>query len=73
MEKHPDVAIMSDEIYDQLVYDGKEHVTLLNYLSIRDRLILLNGWSKTYAMTGWRAGFTRCGRASSMTMRASCR
>jgi len=57
LEKHPDVAIMSDEIYDQLIYDGKEHVTLLNYPSIRDRLILLNGWSKTYAMTGWRLGY----------------
>src|ERR1700749_2848396 len=57
LEKHPDVAIMSDEIYDQLVYDGQEHVTLLNYPSIRDRLILLNGWSKTYAMTGWRLGY----------------
>ena len=57
LEKYPDVAIMSDEIYDQLVYDGQEHVTLLNYPSIRDRLILLNGWSKTYAMTGWRLGY----------------
>lgn len=57
MEKWPDVAIMSDEIYDQLIYDGQEHVTLLNYPSIRNRLILLNGWSKTYAMTGWRLGY----------------
>jgi aspartate/methionine/tyrosine aminotransferase len=57
MEKWPDVAIMSDEIYDQLIYDGEQHVTLLNYPSIRDRLILLNGWSKTYAMTGWRLGY----------------
>ena len=57
LEKHPEVAIMSDEIYDQLVYDGQEHVTLLNYPSIKDRLILLNGWSKTYAMTGWRLGY----------------
>ena len=54
----PDVAIMSDEIYDQMLYDGEEHVTLLNYPEIRDRLILLNGWSKTYAMTGWRLGYT---------------
>ena len=46
-----------DEIYDQLIYDGEEHVTLLNYPSIRDRLIMLNGWSKTYAMTGWRLGY----------------
>jgi aspartate aminotransferase len=57
MEKWPDVAVMSDEIYDQLIYDGQEHVTLLNYPSLRDRLILLNGWSKTYAMTGWRLGY----------------
>lgn len=58
LEKWPDVALMSDEIYDQLVYDGEQHVTLLNYPSIRDRLILLNGWSKTYAMTGWRMGYS---------------
>ncbi|GHF56984.1 pyridoxal phosphate-dependent aminotransferase [Seohaeicola zhoushanensis] len=58
LEKHPQVAVMSDEIYDQLLYDGEEHVTLLNYPEIRDRLILLNGWSKTYAMTGWRMGYS---------------
>ena len=58
MEKHPNVAIMSDEIYDQMVYDGEKHVCLLTYPSIRDRLILLNGWSKTYAMTGWRMGYS---------------
>ena len=57
LEKWPDVAIMSDEIYDQMVYDGQQHVSLLSYPSIRDRLILLNGWSKTYAMTGWRLGY----------------
>ena len=57
LEKWPDVAIMSDEIYDQMVYDGETHVCLLSYPSIRDRLILLNGWSKTYAMTGWRLGY----------------
>jgi aspartate aminotransferase len=54
----PDVAIMSDEIYDQMLYDGEQHVCLLCYPEIRDRLILLNGWSKTYAMTGWRMGWS---------------
>lgn len=54
----PDIAIMSDEIYDQMLYDGEEHVSLLSYPEIRDRLILLNGWSKTYAMTGWRLGYS---------------
>jgi aspartate aminotransferase len=57
LEKWPDVAVMSDEIYDQMLYDGEKHVCLLSYPSIRDRLILLNGWSKTYAMTGWRLGY----------------
>ena len=55
---HTDVAILSDEIYDQMLYDGEKHVTLLSYPEIRDRLILLNGWSKTYAMTGWRMGYS---------------
>ena len=57
LDNWPDVAIMSDEIYDHLVYDGEVHVCLLSYPSIRDRVILLNGWSKTYAMTGWRLGY----------------
>ena len=54
---HPDVAILSDEIYSQMLYDGRSHVSLLNYPEIRDRLIVLDGWSKTYAMTGWRLGY----------------
>ncbi len=58
LEAHPHVAVMSDEIYDQMLYDGEEHATLLAYPEIRDRLILLNGWSKTYAMTGWRLGYS---------------
>jgi aspartate/methionine/tyrosine aminotransferase len=53
----PDVAVMSDEIYDRIIYDGETHVCMLSYPSIRDRLILLNGWSKTFAMTGWRLGY----------------
>ncbi len=57
LEKWPDVAILSDEIYDRILYDGEKHVTLLSYPEIRDRLIILNGWSKTYAMTGWRLGY----------------
>src|SRR6202451_1096731 len=56
LEAYPDIAIMSDEIYDHMLYDGETHVCLLQYSSIRNRLILLNGWSKTYAMTGWRLG-----------------
>ncbi|GAB2203251.1 pyridoxal phosphate-dependent aminotransferase [Roseibium sp. ROS1] len=58
LERCPDVAVMSDEIYSQMTYDGMEHVSLLGFPSLRDRLILLDGWSKTYAMTGWRMGFS---------------
>jgi aspartate/methionine/tyrosine aminotransferase len=58
LARWPDVAIMSDEIYDAQVYDGMSHVSLMSYPEIRDRLILLNGWSKTYAMTGWRMGWS---------------
>ncbi len=54
----PDIAILSDEIYDQLTYDDHQHTSLLEYPEIRDQLILLNGWSKTYAMTGWRLGYS---------------
>ncbi|MGO9743031.1 MAG: pyridoxal phosphate-dependent aminotransferase [Roseiarcus sp.] len=54
----PDAAILSDEIYGQMTYDGLAHQTLLAYPEIRDRLIFLDGWSKTYAMTGWRLGFS---------------
>lgn len=54
---HPHVTIMSDEIYSNMLYDGREHVSLLQYPEIRDRLIMLDGWSKTYAMTGWRIGY----------------
>ncbi len=58
LEKFPNIAILSDEIYDHMVYDNEQHVCLLLYPSIRNRLILLNGWSKTYAMTGWRLGWS---------------
>src|ERR687898_1698761 len=54
---HPDVAILSDEIYATMTYDGETHVSLLQYPEIRDRLIHLDGASKTYAMTGWRLGW----------------
>ncbi|MFN3744411.1 MAG: pyridoxal phosphate-dependent aminotransferase [Hyphomicrobiaceae bacterium] len=58
LAKHPHVAVMSDEIYSQMLYDGRVHESFLRYPEIRDRLIILDGWSKTYAMTGWRLGFS---------------
>ncbi|MEZ5817513.1 MAG: pyridoxal phosphate-dependent aminotransferase [Hyphomicrobiaceae bacterium] len=58
LEKHPHVVVMADEIYSQMLYGGREHVSFLRFPEIRDRLIILDGWSKTYAMTGWRLGFS---------------
>jgi aspartate/methionine/tyrosine aminotransferase len=57
LEAHPRVTVMSDEIYARLLYDNTEFVSLLGYHSLRNRLIILDGWSKTYAMTGWRIGY----------------
>lgn len=57
LEKHPDVAILSDEIYSRMLYDGEQHVSLYSYPSIRERVIILDGWSKTFSMTGWRLGY----------------
>ena len=58
LRERPDIAVLSDEIYDSMTYDGEKHVSLLTYPEIRDRLILLNGFSKTWAMTGWRLGWS---------------
>jgi aspartate/methionine/tyrosine aminotransferase len=57
LERHPDVVVMSDEIYARMVYDNVPHASMLVYPELADRLILLDGWSKTYAMTGWRLGY----------------
>ena len=58
LKKHPHVAILSDEIYSRQIYDGKEMPTFFNYPELEERLIVLDGWSKAYAMTGWRMGWS---------------
>jgi len=57
LEAHPNVFVLADEIYSRLLYDGEEHVSFLQFEALRERTILLDGWSKTYAMTGWRLGY----------------
>jgi aspartate/methionine/tyrosine aminotransferase len=57
LEKFPNVVLLADEIYSRLLYDGLEHVSFIEYESIRNRTILLDGWSKSYSMTGWRLGY----------------
>ena len=58
LKKYPHVSILSDEIYSRLIFDGKEMPTFFNYPELRERLIVLEGWSKAYAMTGWRLGWS---------------
>ena len=58
LKKHPHVTILSDEIYSRQIFDGKEMPTFFNYPELRERLIVLDGWSKAYAMTGWRLGWS---------------
>jgi aspartate/methionine/tyrosine aminotransferase len=55
--RYPDVAILSDEIYSHLVFAGSDFTSFLTFPELRDRTIMLDGWSKTFAMTGWRLGF----------------
>ena len=55
-EKH-DLLVISDEIYDRLVYDGADHESFSSLPGMRERTIVIGGFSKDYAMTGWRLGF----------------
>lgn len=55
--ERPDVAVLSDEIYSTMLYDGREHRSILQYPELADQAIMLDGWSKRYAMTGWRLGY----------------
>jgi len=58
LEKHPHVTILSDEIYSRQIFDYKEMPSFFHYEALRDRLIVLEGWSKAYSMTGWRLGWS---------------
>ena len=57
LDKFPNVFILSDEIYSRILFDNNNHVSLKSFPEISDRVIVLDGWSKTYAMTGWRLGY----------------
>jgi len=58
MRRHPHVWIMSDDMYEHLVFDGFQHATMAQVApDLKDRTLTITGVSKTYAMTGWRIGF----------------
>ncbi|MBK5261005.1 MAG: pyridoxal phosphate-dependent aminotransferase [Peptostreptococcaceae bacterium] len=52
-----DFYIISDEVYEKLVYNGQVHISFGKYPEIKDRLVICNGYSKSHAMTGWRLGY----------------
>ncbi len=56
IEEH-DLFVLSDEIYAELTYNGKPHVSIASLPGMRDRTVLINGFSKAFAMTGWRLGY----------------
>ncbi len=56
LQKHPNIIVISDEIYEHINYEGS-HESIAQFESIRDRVVIVNGVSKGYAMTGWRIGF----------------
>ncbi len=53
-----DIVVMSDEIYAELTYTGRQHVSIAQIEGMRERTIVVNGFSKAFAMTGWRLGYT---------------
>ena len=54
--RHPEVTVLADEIYGRIVHEG-DHVSIASFSGLEDRTIVLDGFSKTYAMTGWRMGY----------------
>lgn len=57
MQRHPDVLLLSDEVYDAIVYDGVRSISMASRPEVADRVITINGFSKFAAMTGWRMGY----------------
>ena len=58
LERYPHVCILSDEIYSKIIFEKHTMPSFLEYDSIKERLIVLEGWSKTFCMTGWRLGWS---------------
>ncbi len=57
LERYPDILVLSDELYGELTYTETPHVSIASFPSMRERTVVINGFSKAYAMTGWRIGY----------------
>ncbi len=60
LRAHPDIYLLSDEIYEKIIYDGKQTVSMASFPEFFGRTIIVNGFSKCSAMTGWRVGYLAC-------------
>ncbi|MCD8045581.1 MAG: pyridoxal phosphate-dependent aminotransferase [Clostridiales bacterium] len=60
LRNHPDVCVLSDEIYEKIIYDGRQTISMASFPEFFDRVIVVNGFSKCSAMTGWRVGYLAC-------------
>ena len=60
--KNKDIVVISDEVYSELTYEGK-HISIASFPEMKDKTIIINGFSKAFAMTGWRLGYA-CGHPS---------
>ena len=67
--KRHDLIVFSDEIYEKIVYDGAQHQSIGSLPGMDDRTITVNGFSKAYAMTGWRIGYVAAEKKISATLR----
>lgn len=55
--KHPEIIVVSDEIYEYINFSGKKHESIAQFEAIKDQVVVVNGFSKGFAMTGWRLGY----------------
>lgn len=72
-ERHPQLTVISDEIYEKLIFGGVDHFSIGSVEAIADRVITINGLSKAYAMTGWRIGYACAPGNSSVMAKAIAR
>lgn len=63
IEKHPNLIILSDEVYEHIVFDGKRHFSLLKYKKIEKNLVSVFSFGKTYHATGWKLGYVVAGKS----------
>jgi aminotransferase len=67
--KRYNLIVFADEIYEKIVYDGVQHVSVASLGGMEERTITVNGFSKAYAMTGWRIGYVAAGQKLSSVLR----